>query len=163
LFSKVYDELRQLAAVQMGREKPGHTFTATALVQEAYLRLVGDLTLSNRRHFFAAATTAMRRILVEKARHKKRLKHGGQHQRVELDDQIASSATSPEQLLAPDDALAKLAEKDAQAAELVQLHVFAGVSIEVAAEMLGLSRAGAYRHYGFAKAWLRCEMREETL
>lgn len=158
LLPLVYDELRQLAAQRLAQERPGHTLQATALVHEAYLRLVGDQAFANRRHFFAAAANAMQRILVESARRKKRLKRGGEQQRVELDDQIASSSGTPEQLLALDDALARLAQEDREAASLVQLHVFAGLSIEEAAELLGLSRAGAYRHYSFAKAWLRCEM-----
>jgi RNA polymerase sigma factor (TIGR02999 family) len=157
LFPLVYDELRQLAAARMGNEKPGHTLQATALVHEAYLRLMGDQRFAGPGHFFAAAAEAMRRILVESARHKKRLRHGGEYRRVELDE---SEVRDPDaELIDLDDALSKLAAEDPPAAEIAKLHVFAGRSVEEAAELLGVSRATAYRHWNYAKAWLRCEMK----
>ena len=157
LLPLVYDELRRLADGKMDREKPGHTLQGTALVHEAYLRLVGDQQFSGRGHFFAAAAEAMRRILVENARRKKRLRHGGDHQRVELANEPAVHDPDAE-LLELNDALAKLATEDAPAAEVAKLHVFAGLSVEEAGEALGLSRATAYRHWNYARAWLRCEM-----
>jgi RNA polymerase sigma factor (TIGR02999 family) len=160
LLPLVYDELRKLAAARMAAEAPGHTLDATALVHEAYLRLVGGAQpqdWNGRGHFFAAAAEAMRRILVENARRKKRLRHGGDLQRVELANEPAGHDPETE-LLELDDALSKLAAEDPPAADLAKLHVFAGLSIEEAAELLGLSRATAYRHWNYAKAWLRCEM-----
>ena len=162
LLPLVYDELRRLADARMTREKPGHTLQGTALVHEAYLRLVASPERergewNGRGHFFAAAAEAMRRILVENARRKKRLRHGGEHRRVELADEPA--ARDPDAgLLELDDALSRLAAEDPPAAEVAKLHVFAGLSVEEAAEALGLSRATAYRHWNYARAWLRCEM-----
>jgi RNA polymerase sigma factor (TIGR02999 family) len=156
LFPLVYDELRKLAAAHMGDEKPGHTLQATALVHEAYVRLVGDQRFTGRGHFFAAAAEAMRRILVENARRKKRLRHGGDRRRVELGDPAARDPDA--ELLDLDDALSRLAAEDPPAAEIAKLHVFAGRSVEEAAELMGVSRATAYRHWNYAKAWLRCEM-----
>ena len=156
LFPLVYDELRKLAAARMDREKPGHTLQATALVHEAYVRLIGDQQFNGRGHFFAAAAEAMRRILVENARRKKRLRHGGDLQRVELNEPAVRD--SDMELLDLDDALLKLAKEDAPAAEIAKLHVFAGLSIEEAADLLAISRATAYRHWNYAKAWLRCEI-----
>ena len=165
LLPLVYDELRRLASQKLAHEKPGQTLTATALVHEAYVRLVPHApqaaNFANRRHFFAAAAEAMRRILVENARRKKRHKHGGEWQRVELSLDQPASGGSPEELLALDDALSRLAKEDPQAAEIVQLHVFGGASIDEAADLLGLSRATAYRHWSYARAWLRCEMAGE--
>jgi RNA polymerase sigma factor (TIGR02999 family) len=165
LLPLVYDELRRLAAAQMAREKPGQTLEATALVHEAYLRLVQPPAASaeaaswaNRRHFFAAAAEAMRRILVENARRKARVCHGGGRQRVPLREPAAAAGAAPDELIAFDDALATLARDDPQAAEIVPLHVFAGLSVAEAGELLGLSRATAYRHWSFARAWLRCEL-----
>jgi RNA polymerase sigma factor (TIGR02999 family) len=129
------------------------------LVHEAYLRLVDDADerrWNSRGHFFAAAAEAMRRILVESARRKHRLKHGGELQRVDLEDQDVPVRPEPEEVLALDQALTRLAAEDAAAAEVVHLHFFAGLSIEDAAEALGTSRATAYRHWAYAKAWLRC-------
>ena len=157
LLPLVYDELRRLADGKMGGEKPGQTLQGTALVHEAYLRLVGDQQFTGRGHFFAAAAEAMRRILVENARRKKRLRHGGDHRRVELGEGPAARDPDTE-LLELDDVLSKLAAEDPPAAEVAKLHIFAGLSIEEAAEALGLSRATAYRHWNYAKAWLRCEM-----
>jgi RNA polymerase sigma factor (TIGR02999 family) len=156
LLPLVYDELRRLAAAQMAQEKPGQTLDATALVHEAYLRLVGDQHFENRRHFFACAAEAMRRILVENARRKKAQKHGGARRRVELDEADRITTVTPDEVLAVDEALAKLAGEDAPAAEIVKLRYYAGLSVEEAAQILGLSRASAYRHWTYARAWLRC-------
>jgi RNA polymerase sigma factor (TIGR02999 family) len=165
LLPLVYEELRKLAAAKLAQEKPGQTLEATALVHEAYLRLVPSGVASaprgprwdSRGHFFAAAAEAMRRILVENARRKKRSKHGGDHKRVDLDSRIAFDP-EPDDLVALDGALGRLAVEDAQAAELVKLHFFAGLAIEKAGELLGLSRAGAYRLWAYARAWLRAEI-----
>jgi RNA polymerase sigma factor (TIGR02999 family) len=161
LLPLVYDELRRLAAQRMSRENSGQTLQATALVHEAYLRLVGhdpDRPWDGRGHFFAAAAEAMRRILVENARRRRRLKRGGGRLRVEL---AAAEPAAPEtdlDLLALDDALVKLAEKDTVKAELVQLRVFAGLTLAQAAEVLGLSPSTADRYWAYARAWLRVEI-----
>jgi RNA polymerase sigma factor (TIGR02999 family) len=162
LLPLVYDELRRLAAQRLAREAPGQTLQPTALVHEAYLRLVDEEQAqqwSNRGHFFAAAAEAMRRILVENARRKKRHKHGGQLHRVELSEQDLVAGTTPDELLALDEALTKLAQEDGTAVEVVKLRFYAGLSIEQAAEALGISRANAYRHWTYARAWLRCALR----
>jgi RNA polymerase sigma factor (TIGR02999 family) len=159
LLPLVYAELRRLAAVMLAQEAPGQTLQPTALVHEAYLRLVGasgEPRWNSRGHFFAAAAEAMRRILVESARRKSRVKHGGELQRVELDVQDVPVRPPPEEILALDDALTGLAAEDPDAARVVNLHFFAGLSIEEAAEALGVSRATAYRQWTYAKAWLRC-------
>jgi RNA polymerase sigma factor (TIGR02999 family) len=156
LLPLVYDELRSLAAARLGHEKPGQTLQATALVHEAYVRLVGDQRFSGRGHFFAAAAEAMRRILVENARRKKRLRHGGDLHRVELAEPAARDDDA--ELLDLNDALDKLSAEDAPAAEVAKLRIFAGLSIDEAGESLGISRASAYRNWNYAKAWLRCEM-----
>ena len=157
LLPLVYDELRRLAAERLAHEKPGQTLEATALVHEAYLRLV-DVEQAqhwnSRGHFFAAAAEAMRRILVEAARRKGRAKHGGGRQRVDLNAVQVALDMPAEHLLALDEALTRLAAQDAQAARLVDLHCFAGLSIEQAAEMLGISARTAYRDWSFAQAWL---------
>jgi RNA polymerase sigma factor (TIGR02999 family) len=158
LLPLVYDELRKLASNHVAREKPGHTLDATALVHEAYLRLVGDQHFDNRRHFFAAAAEAMRRILVENARRKARRKHGGGRQRQELHADLAAAAATDEEILALDAALAKLAQADPIKARLVELRYFAGLTGDQAAEMLGVSPSTADRHWVFARAWLRREM-----
>jgi RNA polymerase sigma factor (TIGR02999 family) len=160
LLPLVYEELRKLAAQKLAQEKPGQTLQATALVHEAYLRLVGadkDQRWDSRGHFFAAAAEAMRRILVEKARRKKRSKHGGDCQRVDLDSHISFDSGSDD-LLSLDKALDQLAIEDAPAAELVKLHFFAGLAIEKAGKLLGLSRASAYRLWAYARAWLRAQI-----
>jgi len=160
LLPLVYEELRRLAAQKLAQEKPGQTLQATALVHEAYLRLVDVENPPNwdgRGHFFAAAAEAMRRILVENARRKKRAKHGGDRQRVDLDSRI-SLDQEPDNLLVLDEALGRLAAHDASAAALVKLHFFAGVPIEQAGETLGLSRTSAYRLWAYARAWLRAEV-----
>ena len=156
LLPLVYEELRQLAAQKLARETPGQTLQPTALVHEAYLRLVGDQKFEGRGHFFAAAAEAMGRILVESARRKKAVKHGGDFQRVELDGLDVPIQPLPEEILALDEALVRLAKEDPEMAQIVKLHFYAGLSIEQAAETLGVSRATAYRQWSFARAWLRC-------
>jgi RNA polymerase sigma factor (TIGR02999 family) len=158
LLPLVYDELRKLAAAKMAGEAPGHTLNATALVHEAYLRLVGDQKFDGRGHFFAAAATAMRRILIERARHKQRLIHGGGRRRQELHPDLACAPEPDEELLALDSALAKLAARDAVKARLVELRYFAGLTGDQAAEILGISPSTADRHWVFARAWLRREV-----
>jgi RNA polymerase sigma factor (TIGR02999 family) len=173
LLPLVYEELRKLAAQKLAHEKPGQTLQPTALVHEAYLRLVAggeasgprDPSWNSRRHFFAAAAQAMRRILVERARRKKRRKHGNDIRRVDLgevDEPVDSSQEEQvaleEEILALDEALPRLAEVDPEAAQVVQLHFFGGLSIEQAAEALGVSRATAYRQWTYARAWLRCAL-----
>jgi RNA polymerase sigma factor (TIGR02999 family) len=164
LLPLVYEELRRLAAARLAQEKPGQTLQATALVHEAYLRLVdGDQARrwDSRGHFFAAAAEAMRRILVENARRKKRGKHGGGLKRVDLDSADLVCQTSPDELLVVDDALNKLAAEDAEAAQLVKLRYFTGLSVEEAGALLGLARSTAYELWAYARAWLRCELRGE--
>jgi RNA polymerase sigma factor (TIGR02999 family) len=163
LLPLVYDELRRLAARKMSEEKPGQTLNATALVHEAYLRLVGsadgeEKKWDGRGHFFAAAAEAMRRILVEKARQKSRVKHGGQLQRVPLEEDAVVSTPTDEVILALDEALTRFAVEESDAAKVVELRYFAGFSIDEAADALGVSRATANRHWAYAKAWLRCEL-----
>jgi RNA polymerase sigma factor (TIGR02999 family) len=162
LLPLVYDELRKLAAQKLAGEQPGQTLQPTALVHEAYLRLVvgsrqeEEPPWDTRGHFFAAAAQAMRRILVESARRKSRARHGGGLQRVDLDDQDVSVRPPPDEIVALDEALTRLAKEDPAAAQVVQLHFFAGLSIEQVAEALGVSRATAYRQWTYARAWLRC-------
>jgi RNA polymerase sigma factor (TIGR02999 family) len=161
LLPLVYDELRQLAAQRLAQEKPGQTLEATALVHEAYLRLVDVDNLqrwNSRRHFFAAAAQAMRRILVENARRKRRLKHGGDRQRQEVHPSLVAAPEPNEAILAVDAALAKLAQRDALKARLTELRYFAGLTGEQAAEILGISPSSADRHWVFARAWLRREI-----
>jgi RNA polymerase sigma factor (TIGR02999 family) len=166
LLPLVYDELRKLAAARLAREQPGQTLDATALVHEAYLRIVGAGRVSdgfhNRGHFFAAAAEAMRRILIERARRNSAGKHGGGRRRVPLDDLPAAADDSPADLLALDEALARLAIEDPPAAAVAKLRLFAGLSVEEAAEALGQSRATAYRHWTYARAWLRCELADDA-
>jgi RNA polymerase sigma factor (TIGR02999 family) len=160
----VYAELRQLAAAKLAQERPGQTLEATALVHEAYLRLVdGEKAQfwNSRGHFFAAAAEAMRRILVERARRKLRHRHGGGRRRVSLGDRPAVER-SPVDLLVVDDALTKLAAEDAAAADLVKLRFYAGFSVEEAADALAISRAQGYRHWNYARAWLRCALEDES-
>jgi len=156
LLPAVYQELRRLAAQKLSREKPGQTLQATALVHEAYLRLVGqeNQTWKGRTHFFAAAAEAMRRILIENARRKRRLKRGRDQQRVDLDQAEISVEDSSPDLLALDEALARLEATDKTKAELVKLHYFAGLSMEQAAEILGISQRTAKRYWAYARAWL---------
>jgi RNA polymerase sigma factor (TIGR02999 family) len=161
LLPLVYEELRLLAAQRLSREPPGQTLQATALVHEAYLRLVGDepQTWQNRGHFFAAAAEAMRRILVENARRKKSTKHGGGHLSVDLDDVEVAARTESDDLIAIDEALTRLGVEDPVKAALVKLRFFAGLSVDQAAEALGISRATAIRHWSFARAWLFHQVR----
>jgi RNA polymerase sigma factor (TIGR02999 family) len=165
LLPLVYAELRRLAAAQMAREKPGQTLDATALVHEAYLRLVGPADKphwKSRRHFFAAAAEAMRRILVENARRKKSQKRGGRLRRQPLDnaETAALAPGSPgDEVLAVDEALTALAAKEPVKAELVKLRYFAGLTIDQAAKALGISTATAERYWAYAKAWLHYEIR----
>jgi RNA polymerase sigma factor (TIGR02999 family) len=162
LLPLVYDELRRLAAHKLAHEAPGQTLDATALVHDAYLRLVGsgeastsrDQHWDSRGHFFAAAAEAMRRILVERARHKAALKHGGKRQRLDLEQIEAARDDRSHELLALDDALARLEQHDAQAARLVKLRYFAGLTHQQAAEALGISRRAADRLWALARAWL---------
>jgi RNA polymerase sigma factor (TIGR02999 family) len=161
LLPLVYSELRRLAAQKLRAEKPGQTLEATALVHEAYIRLVNGKTglrWDSRGHFFAAAAEAMRRILVENARRKMRQKHGGAVDRIELRELDLATTVADDRLLAIDAALARLAEHDAAAAELVKLRFFAGFSITEAAEIVGVSRTKAYENWAYARAWLRCEV-----
>lgn len=161
LLPLVYDELRQLAAEKLAVEKPGQTLQATALVHEAYVRLVDADKAQHwdsRRHFFAAAATAMRRILIDSARRKRTTKHGGQRQRVNLDGVDLSVDAPSVDTLAIDDALTKLALEDPVKAELVTLRYFAGLSVEDAAHALGISRATADRYWAYARTWLYCEL-----
>jgi RNA polymerase sigma factor (TIGR02999 family) len=160
LLPLVYDELRKLAAGYLANEAPGHTLDATALVHEAYLRLVGGQHFDSRGHFFAAAAEAMRRVLVDRARRKKLPKHGGGRRRVELNE-AHRILESSDDLLLLDEALVRLSAEDATAVEIVKLRLFAGLSVEEAADALGLARATAYRHWTFARAWLRCELGQE--
>jgi RNA polymerase sigma factor (TIGR02999 family) len=161
LLPLVYDELRRLAAAQLGREKPGHTLDATALVHEAYLRLVGDQHFESRRHFFAAAATAMRRILVEHARRMRRKKRAGQRERRPLDQIDVAAPDSLEELLALHEALQKLVAADATAAQLVDLRFFAGLTIVQAAEVMNLSPRTADRLWAYARAFLHSEIYSE--
>jgi RNA polymerase sigma factor (TIGR02999 family) len=155
LLPLVYDELRKLAAARMAAEAPGHTLDATALVHEAYLRLVGDQRFDGRGHFFAAAAEAMRRILVNHARDRNRLKRGGGRIRLELLDQAGSLAEDPDLVLSLDELLTRLGEEDATAARVAHLHLFGGLSVEETGAALEVSRAVAYRNWKYARAWLR--------
>jgi RNA polymerase sigma factor (TIGR02999 family) len=163
LLPLVYEELRKLAAQKMAQETPGQTLQATALVHEAYLRLVDNDKAqhwNSRGHFFTAAAEAMRRILVESARRRQSAKHGGQRRRVDFE--VAQSLAEPpaDDLLALDDALGQLAQDDPLKAELVKLRCFAGLSHQEAAQALGISRATADRYWAYAKSWLYCKLYE---
>jgi RNA polymerase sigma factor (TIGR02999 family) len=165
LLPLVYNELRQLAAARLAQETPGQTLQATALVHDAYLRLIGPIDSEpkhwdSRGHFFAAAAEAMRRILVERARHKGRLKRGGARQRVDLDSACAVSEPPSVDLLALDEALIKFAENQPAKADLVKLRFFAGLTMPEAAAALGISLATAERHWTFARNWLYAQMAE---
>jgi RNA polymerase sigma factor (TIGR02999 family) len=164
LLPLVYDELRKLAATRLANEKPGQTLQATALVHEAYLRLV-DVDeaqhWNSRGHFFAAAAEAMRRILVENARRKRSQKSGGRHGRLSLEDADLPMLADNEKLLAVDDALERLAAEAPDVAALVKLRVFAGLTVTEAAQALGVSRTTAFRHWTYARAWLRAEFADD--
>ena len=163
----VYEELRKLAAAKMAREPTGMTLQATALVHDAYLRLVGDpasaesISWKGRAHFFGAAAEAMRRILVESARRKKRIKHGREHLRVELESGCLVSESPSLDLLALDEALTRLAEVEPAKAELVKLRFFAGLTMPEAAAALNISLATAERQWTFAKSWLYAELADD--
>jgi RNA polymerase sigma factor (TIGR02999 family) len=164
LLPLVYDELRKLAAVRLAQEKPGQTLQATALVHEAYLRLVGGENVQSfdgRGHFYFAAAEAMRRILVESARRKKRLRHGGDYLQVELDEELPSNGRPLDELLAVNEALDQLTAANDQAAKLVKLHYFAGLSLDEAANALEVSQRTAYRQWAFARAWLFRELGDD--
>lgn len=160
----IYDELRKLAAVKLSQERPGQTLQATALVHEAYLRLLGpegdSLSWTNRGHFFAAAAEAMRRILIDNARRKVTVKHGGGHNRVDLPSELADvpDTGTDDDLIALDEALTLLEQQDSFKARLVELRYFGGLTGDQAAEALGISPKTADRHWAFARAWLRREM-----
>jgi len=163
LLPLVYEELRKLAAQKMARENPGQTLQATALVHEAWLRLGGDdqPEWQNRAHFFAAAAEAMRRILIDNARRKNYLRHGGGAQRVNLDGLDLAASMDDEQLLALHEALDCLAEHDAEKAQIVKLRFFAGLTNEHTAQVLGVSEATVKRHWAYARAWLFREMNSD--
>jgi RNA polymerase sigma factor (TIGR02999 family) len=170
LLPLVYDELRKLAAHKLAQEKPGQTLSATALVHEAYLRLMSDEASArephwnSRGHFFAAAAEAMRRILIEIARGKQRLKRGGDRRPIDLEDPRLSYASEAEEILAINDALEKLATEDALAARLVKLRYFGGLSVEDAAQLSGVPRSTAYQHWAYARAFLRsCFLGEDLV
>jgi RNA polymerase sigma factor (TIGR02999 family) len=165
LLPLVYDELRRLAAQKLAHEKPGQTLQATALVHEAYTRLVGGTAADcreprwdSRGHFFAACAEAMRRVLIDRAREKRAAKRGGDREKLDIDAVDVVTRATPDQLLAIDDALAKLARTDPAAARLVELRYFAGLSVDEAARALGFSLATAYRHWKYARAWLHGEL-----
>jgi RNA polymerase sigma factor (TIGR02999 family) len=164
LLPLVYDELRKLAAQKLAQEKPGQTLDATALVHEAYIRLVDAdraQAWNGRGHFFAAAAEAMRRILIDSARRKQADKHGGGRRRADFTEAEAVAVAPPEDLLALDEALDRLAQNDPAAGQLVKLCYFAGLSVEQAAQAMGLSRTSAYRLWTFARAWLRCQLADD--
>jgi RNA polymerase sigma factor (TIGR02999 family) len=164
LMPLVYDELRKLAASKLAHEKPGQTLQATALVHDAYLRLVDVQQAQqwdSRGHFFAAAAEAMRRILVESARRKMRFRHGGGRERQPLDDIEQPAAADGIDLIALSDALDELERADLAAASLVKLRYFAGMSVEQAAESLGISARTAYYTWDYARSWLRCRLQKE--
>ena len=161
LLPLVYDELRKLAAAHMASEAPDHTLDATALVHEAYLRLAGDLKFDNRGHFFAAAALSMKRILIESARRKGRLKRGSGRQREAVDLDALAAGIPDDELLALDDALERFAVHDPGKAQLVELRFFGGMSLPEIAEQLGISLSTAERGWRYARAWLYTAMAEE--
>lgn len=164
LLPLVYAELRKLAAQRIVQEKPGQTLQATALVHEAYLRLVGggqSQDWNGRGHFFAAAAEAMRRILVESARRKKTEKHGGQRQRIDFSQAEPMTQADPDAVLDLDEALTILAGEDPEAAAVAKLRLFVGLSVEEAAQALSTSRANAYRQWAYARAWLHARLGDE--
>jgi RNA polymerase sigma factor (TIGR02999 family) len=154
LLPLVYDELRRLAAAKMARERPDHTLDATALVHEAYLRLVGDRAYADHRHFFRVAAEAMRQILIDSARRHRSAQHGGGLKRVPLDQTGPVVESRPDELLALDEALERFSAVDRLKAELVKLRYFGGLSEQEAADTLGISRATASRYWTYARAWL---------
>jgi RNA polymerase sigma factor (TIGR02999 family) len=163
LLPLVYDELRKLAAQKLANERPGQTLQATALVHEAYLRLVDAEQAPHwggRGHFFAAAAEAMRRILIDQARRKRRPKHGGDRKRLDLNEGLSLSEAPDDDLLALDEALAKLAREEPTKAELVKLHFFAGLTLEDSGRILGMAPRTAKRHWAYARAWLYAAIRD---
>ena len=161
LLPLVYDELRRLAAIRLANERAGHSFDATALVHEAYLRLVGkDAEWNSRGHFFAAAAEAMRRILVEDARRKRQLKRGGNRRREPLEAIRDITQLPPSDLLAVDDALRELTERDLEKAKVVTMRFYAGYSIAETGKLLGISEATVKRHWAFARAWLFARLKD---
>ncbi|MCR9293047.1 MAG: ECF-type sigma factor [bacterium] len=154
LLPLVYEELRKIAAARMAGENPGQTLQATALVHEAYLKLVGDRQFEDRQHFFRLAAKAMRQILVDRARRKQRPRHGGDKKRIGMSDVVDLQATEGAEIVSISEALDRLAEIDPVKAELVTLRFFAGMSEQQAADILGISRATASRYWTFARAWL---------
>jgi RNA polymerase sigma factor (TIGR02999 family) len=161
LLPLVYDELRRLAAQNLARENPGLTLDATALVHEAYLRLAGDHRFTDRQHFFVVAAEAMRRILIDRARRRRSVKHGGDRQRVPLSAADDDVETSVDDLLSLDEVLERFAQVDPQKAELVKLRYFGGLTQEEAAAALGISRATASRYWTYARAWLIAALEEK--
>lgn len=165
LLPLVYDELRRMAAAKLAQEKPGQTLQATALVHDAYLRLVESekaRTWNGRAHFFRAAAEAMRHILVDAARRKLSLKRGGEHHQVDLDQVVAAVPAPADDVVALSEALDQLAARDPEKAELVKLRYFGGLSVQEAADLLGISRATADRHWGYAKTWLYRQLTREA-
>jgi RNA polymerase sigma factor (TIGR02999 family) len=164
LLPLVYDELRKLAAAKLAHEKPGQTLQATALVHEAYLRLVGNgergQAWDNRGHFFAAAAEAIRRILVENARKKARVRHGGDRNRLDLEQALSIADDPGDNFLLLHDALNRFSSLEPAKGELVKLRYFAGFSIDEAADLLGISRTSAKRHWAYARAWLLAELHD---
>ena len=164
LLPLVYDELRKLAAAHLAEEKPGQTLQPTALVHEAYIRLVGGgqtQDWNGRGHFFAAAAEAMRRILINRARDKGRQKRGGSHQRFDLDRLLVADQASDDDLVALDDALQELARRNGPCAEFVKLRFFTGLTLDEAAAAMDISRRTANRYWAFARAWLFDALRPE--
>jgi RNA polymerase sigma factor (TIGR02999 family) len=162
LFPLVYEELRHLAARKLSHESPGQTLQATALVHEAYIRLAGEESQDwkSRRHFFRAAAEAMRRILIDNARRKKSLKHGGEHQKIDLDDAAFAQDNAPsvDHLIALDEALSRLSEEEETRAEVVKLRYFAGLSVAQTADILEISPTTVKRYWAYARAWLLREI-----
>jgi RNA polymerase sigma factor (TIGR02999 family) len=161
LLPLVYEELRKLAAQKMAQEAPGQTLQATALVHEAYLRLVDVEKVQNwdsRGHFFAAAAESMRRILIDNARGKQRLKRGGKRKRLNLESIDLASTAAPDELLVLDELIVQLGSEDAEASQIVKLRYYAGLSIEEADQLMSISRSSAYEHWDYARALLRCAL-----
>jgi len=163
LLPLVYDELRKLAAIQLAGEKPGQTLQATALVHEAYIRMVGPADTpkwDSGGHFFAAAARAMRNVLVDAARRKKSEKRGGGRDRVNLEVADFAAPVDSDRWLLLDDALSRLAQEDAATARVAEIRLFAGLSLDDAAKALGISRSTAFRHWTYARAWLQAELQD---
>lgn len=164
LLPLIYDELRRLASARMSREPEGQTLQPTALVHEAWMRLIGENhDWNGRKHFFSAAAEAMRRILIERARQKRRIRHGGYLVRVQLDDIDVAEESKPDAVLFVHETLEQLAEKDPAVAELIKLRYFAGLPNQEAAEILGMSERTARRNLAYARAWLARELQKQNL